>query len=302
MAGLDLEWEFRERAFAFLRAVQLRTGGPVRQADVGFFEFRGGKYRLMPTQQGILKPRQLDAALSFVTRYSGSGYRPYDDHEGPDGLLRYKWEGTDPDHYRNRGMRLAMEARLPLIYFRAIAKGLYEPIFPVTLVGEEVAARQFVVALDEVSAGYWDNRNVIDLATRRVYAERATKVRVHQPVFRSVVLDAYGHRCALCNLRRRELLDAAHIRADADGGEPVVTNGISMCKIHHAAYDSDILGIRPDRVIRLRSDVLMEQDGPTLRYSLQGLHGEQMQVPRRRAAYPSVDLLEERWDRFKQSA
>jgi putative restriction endonuclease len=75
-----------------------------------------------------------------------------------------------------------------------------------------------------------------------------------------------------------------------------------MCKIHHAAYDSDILGIRPDRVIRLRSDVLMEQDGPTLRYSLQGLHGEQMQVPRRRAAHPSVDLLEERWDRFKQSA
>lgn len=29
MVGLDLEWEFRERAFAFLRAVQLRTGGPV---------------------------------------------------------------------------------------------------------------------------------------------------------------------------------------------------------------------------------------------------------------------------------
>lgn len=302
MVDLDLEWQFREHAFAFLRAVQLRTGGPVRQADVASFAFQGGSYRLMPTQQGILKPQQLDAALSFVTSYSGSGYRPYDDHEGLDGLLRYKWEGTDPNHYRIIGMRLAMEARLPLIYFRAIAKSLYEPIFPVTLVGEEASEQQFVVALDEVSAGYWDNRNVIDLATRREYAERATKVRVHQPVFRSVVLDAYGHRCALCNLRHRELLDAAHIRADADGGEPVVTNGISMCKIHHAAYDSDILGIRPDCVIRLRPDVLQEEDGPTLRYSLQGLHGERIQVPRRRASHPSADLLEERWNRFKQTA
>ena len=129
-----------------------------------------------------------------------------------------------------------------------------------------------------------------------------TKVRVHQPVFRSVVLEAYGRSCAMCNLRHTELLDAAHIRPDAEGGEPVVTNGISMCKIHHAAYDTEIVGIRPDHEIRVRGDVLEEEDGPTLRYSLQGMHGQRLRLPRQRAARPATELLEERWEKFLESA
>jgi len=146
----------------------------------------------MPTMRGIWKPRQLGAALSFVTTFSGGGIAPYEDVEGPDGLLRYKWQGVDPLNADNRAMRSAMENRLPLIYFKGIAKGLYEPIYPVTLVGEEPGQMQFVVALDEVSVGHWEHRNVIDLETVRRYAMRMTKVRVHQPVFRSVVLQAHG--------------------------------------------------------------------------------------------------------------
>ena len=299
---LGFEWGFRERALAHLRAVQLRTGGPVRQADVAGFEHEGQRIRLMPTRSGIRKPRQLGAALSFVTTFSGGGVAPYEDVEGPDGLLRYKWQGTDADAADNRALRAAMHAGLPLIYFKGIAKGLYEPIFPVTLVGEEPDQLQFVVALDEVSAGHWEHRNVIDLDTVRRYALRLTKVRVHQPVFRSVVLQAYGCRCALCNLGHTELLDAAHIRPDAEDGEPVVTNGISMCKIHHAAYDTEIIGIRPDHEIRVRGDILDEEDGPTLRHSLQGVHGQRMQLPRQRAAEPSAELLEERWEKFLETA
>lgn len=298
---LASEWAFRERAFAHLRAVQLRTGGPVRQSDVAGFTHEGDRIRLMPTMRGIWKPRQLTAALSFVTTFSGSGPAPYEDHEGPDGLLRYKWQGDDPDATDNRAMRIAMQARLPLIYFKGIAKGLYEPVFPVTLVGEEPESKQFVVAFDEVSVDHWDRRDAIDLAIVRKYAERVTKARVHQPVFRSVVLEAYGHACALCSLRHIELLDAAHIRPDSEGGEPVVTNGISMCKIHHAAYDTEIIGIRPDHVIQVRDDVLEEEDGPTLRHSLQGLHDHKMRAPRGKSR-PSVDLLEERWEKFRASA
>ena len=299
---LGLEWDFRERAFAHLRAVQLRTGGPVRQAEVADFDHLGERVRLMPTMRGIWKPRQLGAALSFVTTFSGGGIAPYEDVEGPDGLLRYKWQGVDPLNADNRAMRPAMENRLPLIYFKGIAKGLYEPIYPVTLVGEEPGQMQFVVALDEVSVGHWEHRNVIDLETVRRYAMRMTKVRVHQPVFRSVVLQAYGRRCALCNLGHTELLDAAHIRPDAEGGDPVVTNGISMCKIHHAAYDAEIIGIRPDHEIRVRDDVLVEEDGPTLRYALQGVHGQQLQLPRQRKARPSTELLDERWEKFLATA
>jgi putative restriction endonuclease len=48
----------------------------------------------MATQQGIWKPKQLAAALSFRTVYARDpNHRPYDDEEGPDGFLRYKWRG-----------------------------------------------------------------------------------------------------------------------------------------------------------------------------------------------------------------
>ena len=284
---------------AHLRAVLLRTGGgPVRSADVNGFVFEGQQINLMDLRKGIWKPRQLDAALSFRKSIRVSEPEPYADSTGPDGLFRYKWQGTDPMAAANRGMRTAMERRSPLIMFHGVDKAIYQPIFPVYLVGEEQDLQQFVVALDDVSIGHWDHRDVIDLATVRSYSRRMTKVRVHQPVFRSAVLEAYERRCALCNLRHVELLDAAHIRPDSEGGEPIVTNGIAMCKIHHASYDQGIMGIRPDHEIRVRPDVLEEEDGPTLRYSLQGLHGQPMHIPRRRSAKPDGELLEERWARF----
>ena len=36
----------------------------------------------------------------------------------------------------------------------------------------------------------------------------------------------------------------------------VVTNGIAMCKIHHAAYDVDIFGISPTYKVGVRPDVM----------------------------------------------
>ncbi|MGI8867651.1 MAG: HNH endonuclease [Mycobacteriales bacterium] len=52
---------------------------------------------------------------------------------------------------------------------------------------------------------------------------------------------AYETRCAVCRIGHRELLDAAHILPDTHPrGEPVVPNGLALCKIHHAAYDRNI--------------------------------------------------------------
>lgn len=270
----------------------------MRSADVNGFVFEGQQINLMDLRKGIWKPRQLDAALSFRKSIRVSEPEPYEDSAGPDGLYRYKWQGTDPMASTNRAMRVAIVERSPLIMFYGVDKAIYQPIFPVYVVGEEPELQQFIVALDDVSIGHWDHRDVIDPGTARRYSRRMTMTRVHQPVFRSAVLEAYERRCALCSLRHVELLDAAHIRPDSEGGEPVVTNGIAMCKLHHASYDRGIMGIRPDHEIRIRPDVLEEEDGPTLRYSLQGLHGEQMRLPRRRAARPAGEFLEERWDKF----
>ena len=109
----------------------------------------------MATQTGIWKPRQLSAALSFRTVFAKSpSQRPYNDTEGADGYLRYKWRFTDPADPNNfQSLRQPSDAgddatRLPLIWFQGVATGLYMPVYPVYLADEEPAAQQFVVALD----------------------------------------------------------------------------------------------------------------------------------------------------------
>ncbi len=136
----------------------------------------------------------------------------------------------------------------------------------------------------------------------RSYAERVAKVRLHQPLFRQRVLLAYQNRCSICRLRHTRLLDAAHVLADAEGGQPVVTNGIAMCKIHHAAYDADIFGIDPKYKVGVRPDVMEELDGPTLRYTLQEINGSQIELPTRQSARPNPELLEVRWRRFQEAS
>ena len=312
MSPFDLndEQELRAKAFVFLAELAERNGTAlVRQEDLAAFTFRGQAVRLMATQTGIWKPRQLSSALSFRTVYTNDpARRPYDDEVGSDGYLRYKWRFQDPSDERNfarsdnRALRSAMEHRLALIWFRGVASGTYLPVYPVTLAAEEPEHQQFVVALDDQSLQLRNDLEVGDPALVHAYAERVVKERLHQPMFRERVLLAYESRCAICRLRHTRLLDAAHVLADADGGEPVVTNGIAMCKIHHAAYDADIFGIAPDYRVGVRPDVMEELDGPTLKYTLQAIDGLPIDIPTRRAARPDRDLLSVRWQHFKAAS
>ena len=132
----------------------------------------------------------------------------------------------------------------------------------------------------------------------RRYVERTNRVRLHQPMFRARVLTAYQSRCAICRLGHAQLLDAAHIIPDGKPhGDPVVPNGLAMCKIHHAAFDHNILGVRPDLTVHIRQDILDEIDGPMLRHGLQGMHNHAVTAPRRTDAKPDSDRLEERYER-----
>ncbi len=295
--------DMRLRAAAFLFLDSFGESALVTQQDLGSFAYNGEPFRLMAPQQGIWKPRQLIAALSVRTVYSSNpAQRPYADEIGSDGFLRYKWRGHDADQHDNRALREALRRNLPLIWYQGVAPGLYVPIYPVYLAAEEPEREQFVVALNLETMMLRHDRLESDPALVRSYAERIVQVRLHQRVFRERVLLAYEDRCAVCNLRHRELLDAAHVVGDADGGQPIVTNGISMCKIHHAAYDKDIFGISPEYRISVRRDVLDESDGPTLRYALQAIDQAKLQLPRQRRARPNPELLEVRWQRFQAAS
>lgn len=295
-----LEIEFRSAASLFLNDLTRRLGGLVRLEDVADFHFRGERVPLSDRQRGIRKPRQLSAALSISTAFRPAGAaRPYEDEVGCDGYLRYKWRGTDPSHPENVALRQAMLRRLPLIWFRGVAPALYVPIHPVWLLAEEESLGQFVVALDDAQLGAWDSLTTQALTdTQARYGMRMVKQRLHQPIFRAQVILAYQRECAVCRLRHVELLDAAHIKRDAEGGQPVVPNGISMCKLHHAAFDAGLFGVRGDYVVQVRESVRDEADGPVLRHALQEVHGTRIQVPPSRASRPDRSLLEERFEAY----
>ena len=169
-----------------------------------------------------------------------------------------------------------------------------------TIIEDHLESLTFGVMLVTMDVGAIGTINAaaLDPATRRHYLALVQR-RTGQARFRETVLDAYASKCTLCRLRHRELLDAAHIVSYAEGGTHLVTNGLAFCKIHHAAYDSDIVGVRPDGVAEVRRDVLEETDGPMLRHGLQEVHGVRLLLPRSPALRPSVEGLERRWERFR---
>ncbi len=296
----ELDEELRRSAIEWLK-VRTNDGlGFISSQELLDFTFRGNAFRLMDPQRGIRKPAILSAALSIRTVYRAEGQeRPYEDGVGSDGLLRYKWRGDDADHPENRALRAAAERQLPLIWFFGVGPGVYQVISPVWLLWEEPSEQQFVIDPD-VARGLVKPNSHLEENLRR-YITRETRQRLHQPVFRATVLRAYNVRCSVCSLRHPELLDAAHIVPDRDeAGIASVRNGLAMCKIHHAAYDSRILGVRPDLVVEIRSDLLDEIDGPMLTYGLQGRHGQRlMSIPTARAERPDPGLLETSYADFR---
>jgi len=295
----DDDAELRREAMTWLSVRTNDGADPLTTEEIKEFRFRGQPMPLMDAQRGIRKPAVLRAALSFRTVFRPEGAeRPYEDALGSDGLIRYKYRGTDSDHPENRGLRAAMHAGLPLVWFFGIAPGVYQATFPVFIVGENPGDHEFLV--DAVAGGALRPESALEETVKR-YIAVETKRRLHQPLFRASVMQAYGSRCAVCALGHSPLLDAAHIVPDREeAGVPAVRNGLALCKIHHAALDSHIMGIRPDHVVEIRPDLLDEIDGPMLKHGLQELHGGRlMVVPRSRRDRPDKDLLEVAYARFR---
>lgn len=303
MASSNFELDARKAAFNWLEE-QTSLHGESLHFNVlaQGFEFQGTRIRLI-SQQGIFKPAALSFPLSIVTSASG----PYEDKLGTDGVLRYRYRGTDPMHRDNVGLRECRARNLPLVYLHGIGNGRYVPVWPVFVVGDLRNELTFLVSVDDViSLRNLDSPSIAsavaspDAEIRRGYITVLAKRRIHQQAFRERVLEAYREQCALCRLKHEELLDAAHIIADSDpDGVPEVKNGLALCKIHHAAFDKHFLTVRPDYRIEVRADLLEESDGPMLKHGLQGLHKQEIVLPRDVTKRPDQGFLDLRYQRFR---
>ena len=299
MPDLVLDNEIRAATFAYVQRLRARHGGRIPATDLSVgIQIRGERVPIWNYQKGIFKPKALGrdgAALSVQTSVES----PYEDEHDPDsGHFIYKYRGTSPDEADNIALRRAMQWQRPILYLVGIDPGVYDAVFPVYVVGDDPGRLQFTMVADQPSVSA--DASPVMVEARREYATRAVMYRLHQQQFRRIVLHAYRERCAICRLRHLDLLDAAHILADRHPkGAPAVTNGLGLCKIHHSAFDTNIIGIDPDARVHVREDILSEKDGPMLKHGLQEVHGSKLVLPRELSSRPNREFLAERFEEFR---
>jgi putative restriction endonuclease len=118
------------------------------------------------------------------------------------------------------------------------------------------------------------------------------------------VLAAYGGRCAISGLPETRLLDAAHIVVDADEqlGQPIVSNGLPLTKIHHAAFDANLIGVDPDLRVHVSDRLLDIDDGSFLELGLKRIAGTSIRLPHRAEDRPDRERLALRFEQFRRAA
>lgn len=294
---MERDDDVRSSSFASLDVLCAKFGEdvPYRGGLDAGFPFRGRRVPFLSYMKGIYRAavQRGPAALSILTSASS----PYGDEETDDGVL-YAYRAGPVDQADNRALRAAFTLQVPIVYFVGTRPGWYRPFYPCFVVDDDPLAGRVLVTKGEM-VGHFEEREPVlaeDPIERR-YAVREMKVRVHQARFRGRVLPAYQSQCTICRLKEVRLLDAAHIIGEAELGEPVISNGLSLCSIHHRAFDQDLVGISPDCRVHVSEVLLEDEDGPMLDV-LKGFHGAAILLPARAGWRPDPDRLKSRFERF----
>jgi putative restriction endonuclease len=288
----------RSSCFASLDVLSAQYGEdiPYRTGLDQGFPFRGQRVPFLSRFKGIHRAaaQEGQAALSINT----SSASPYDDEEVLDGFL-YAYRSGSIDQPDNRALRAAHTLAVPLVYFVATRPGWYKPLYPCYVFSDDSVARRVLVAPGHM-VGPLDERDPAPLEDplERRYGVREARVRLHQARFRGRVLVAYSSKCTICRLKEGRLLDAAHIVGDLEQtGEPLIENGLSLCSIHHRAFDQNLVGIAPDYRVHVSPRLLEDEDGPMLDV-LKTAHQQSIELPSRRAWRPDPERLTVRFERF----
>jgi putative restriction endonuclease len=284
----------RAACFLALDVLRAQLGDELPYAgglDRGFTYEGGPRIPFLNRQKGIYRAaaQRGPAALSVQT----SANTPYADEETEEGFL-YDYRagpGGEPD---NRSLSAAHALQVPLVYFFGTRPGYYRPVYPCWVAEDRPLERRVVLTV-----GVMDPGPVVpedDLVRRVTFRE--AKVRLDQARFRARVLPAYRERCTICSLKEIRLLDAAHIVPFAHpAATESVSNGLSLCSIHHRAFDQHLVGVSPDYEVHVSRRLLEDDDGPMLDL-LKGFHRRPIELPRSPAARPDRERLADRFDAF----
>lgn len=282
-----LDVRIRTAALQWCNELRSRWKEAVPADRLRQFPFEGRQIFLYG-QQGIFKPKELqDGPLSIRTALDS----PYLDNPAEDGDgIRYDFS---PSAHENEGLKRLRESATPLIYLIQV-KGRPRPEYlilsPVFIQGWDDSSRTFFVDVAPALPLKVEDGAAVD----KRYATRTVTVRLHQAQFRKAVLEAYQSRCSVCDLRAHHLLDGAHITPDSStDGLPVIRNGLSLCALHHRAFDTDILLVDGEYRIQINRDQMKDR-GRAAQQSILAHDGDSLILPSSPAHYPDPERLRRR--------
>ena len=113
--------------------------------------------------------------------------------------------------------------------------------------------------------------------------------RIGQGIFRVLVTDAYGRRCAMTGERTLPALDAAHILPFAMPGAHRVQNGLLLRTDLHRLFDRGYVSVAPDYTIQVSRRISEEYENGRHYYAMQG---SKISLPSRPEERPDPRALE----------
>jgi len=116
--------------------------------------------------------------------------------------------------------------------------------------------------------------------------------RLGQGAFRLAITDGYERRCAISGEKTLPILDAAHIRSYADGGEHAVANGLLMRTDIHRLFDLGYVTVTLDQRFAVSERLKADFDNGVHYYAMQG---REIAKPKSGFDLPSPEALQ--WHR-----
>ena len=123
---------------------------------------------------------------------------------------------------------------------------------------------------------------------QRYGAPALIKPRLGQGTFRIAVTSAYDRRCSVTHERTLPVLDAAHIRPYALGGEHAVANGLLLRQDVHTLFDLGYVTVDPTYRVVVSKRIKEEFENGRDYYVF---HGRQLSLPGVAEDRPSLAAL-----------
>jgi hypothetical protein len=202
------------------------------------------------------------AGVAVGLKHTGQHYP--DDFSDTGVLYHYPVTGR-PGHdlAEVNATKMAAELKIPVFVISEV--GDYRGVQLAWVEGWEDESHLFLVRFGEapperiIDRDRSEEEPFVLEGNRRRKRRGAVTVRPDQARFKIEVFRRYGPRCPLSGMAVPEMIEAAHLRGDADGGTSDPRNGLPMNAALHRAFDAHLFAINPDT---LTAEV--RREGPTL--------------------------------------